>query len=429
MADRTTAYYATAAELAERGPDNIPEEFIPKCHLIYNSPATLSYNSPGAVGFGVKRAGLVLPESVMLLVSPNACGRNSSILSNEEQYADRMFYLTMSETDIVTGRHLSRIADAIREILEIASPRPKAVVICVTCVDALLGTDLERVCRKCSEELGVIVVPSYMYALTREGKKPPMSAIRQTLYSLLTRLPVQPDMVNLMGFFTPLDEKSDLFTLLHSAGIRTVNQISAFKTLDDYYQMGAANFNIMLHPESLFAAEDLRKRLGMPYIELTRLYDPDRIHKQYRLFGKAVGVTFGDSEFYENALDVRQKFTERYAGTSFAIGEMADADPYELGAALSEMGMRVPCIFSNLTEYEFPFLRRLAKTSPDTKVFTGISPTMVHYREQTGIDIAIGKDASDYCPSARSVGWFMEQQPFGYTAFTGLIRELEEALS
>ena len=79
-------------ELLDLGVNNIPEEFIPACHLIYSSPATLFYNSPGAVGFGVKRAALVLPESAMLLVAPNACGRNSTVMSTEEGYADRMFY-------------------------------------------------------------------------------------------------------------------------------------------------------------------------------------------------------------------------------------------------------------------------------------------------------------------------------------------------
>ena len=277
-------------ELLALGADKIPAEFIPACHLIYSSPATLFYNSPGAVGFGVKRAALVLPESAMLLVAPNACGRNSTVMSTEEGYADRMFYLPMTETDLVTGRHLSLIPQAIHEIMEVADPKPKAIVICITCVDALLGTDLPRICRKAEAENDVLVVPSYMYAIEREGKKPPMVAIRETLYSLLERPSVDPRAVNLLGFFSDLDPDSDLLPLLKGAGIRTVNQISAMKTLDDYYEMDKANFNIVLHPESVYAAGTLQKRLGMPFLELHRLYDPDRIHNQYRLFGSATSM-------------------------------------------------------------------------------------------------------------------------------------------
>ena len=58
-------------------------------------------------------------------------------------------------------------------------------MICITCVDALLGTDMERVCRKASDYAGVPVVPCYMYALTREGRLPPMVSVRRSVYSLL----------------------------------------------------------------------------------------------------------------------------------------------------------------------------------------------------------------------------------------------------
>ena len=421
-------YYITVGKLAELGKKNIPDEFIPACHLIYSSPATISYNSPGAIGFGVKRAGLVMPESVMLLVSPGCCGRNSTILSSEEGYADRMFYLLMTETDVVTGRHLERIPAAVREIVETAEPRPKVVVICITCVDALLGTGLERVCRKCEEEAGVIVVPSYMYALEREGRKPPMTAIRQTLYSLLERKQIQPDMVNIMGFFTPMDQESELFSLLRSVGVKKINQISEMETLEDYLEMGAANFNLMLDAESRFAADDLKNRLGMPYIEFPRLFNPEKIHNQYMLLGSALGVTFDDQKYYEEAQAARDRFVRKYKGLTFAIGEMINANPYEMGASLAEMGMKVKAVYANVTPDDYHFINRLAAASPETKVYTGISPSMIHYKDTGGVDVAIGKDAAAYCPSAKSIEWSSEKQPFGFRAFVDFIEEIEDVL-
>lgn len=417
----------TARELVELGPEHIPEEFVPACHLIYSSPATLFYNSPGAVGFGVKRAALVLPESAMLLVAPNACGRNSTVMSTEEGYADRMFYLPMTETDLVTGRHLSRIPEAISEIMEVAEPKPKAIVICITCVDALLGTDLPRICRKAEEENDVLVIPSYMYAIEREGKKPPMVAIRETLYSLLERPSVDPRAVNLLGFFSEVDPESDLLTLMKGAGIKTVNQIATKETLEDYYEMGKANFNLVLHPEAVYAAGTLQKRLNMPFLELHRLYDPERIHNQYKLFGSAIGVTLEDDALYKECIAHRDAFAEKHKGTSVAVGEMCNANPYELAAFLCRMGLRVPSVFSNLTRYDFPFLKQLAEVSPETRVYTGISPSMVHYEEEA-VDVTIGKDASVYCPSAKHVLWNSEKQPFGYTAVNGLLQELDAVL-
>ena len=42
----------TVEELNRLGPEGIPEEYVTSSHLVYNSPATLAYNSPGAEGFG-----------------------------------------------------------------------------------------------------------------------------------------------------------------------------------------------------------------------------------------------------------------------------------------------------------------------------------------------------------------------------------------
>ena len=144
---RQEAYFCTVKELDELGKNNIPRQLISHTHLIYSSPATLAFNSPGAEGFGVKRAGLAVPDSVMLIVSPGCCGRNTSVLSSMRAYQDRFYYLLMDETDIVTGRHLKKIPKAVAEICEGLKKKPSVVMICITCVDALLGTDMERVCR------------------------------------------------------------------------------------------------------------------------------------------------------------------------------------------------------------------------------------------------------------------------------------------
>ena len=69
------AYFATAEELARGGLETIPPQMISGKHLIYSSPATLAFNSPGAEGFGVKRVrALQLPDSIMLIVAPGCCG-------------------------------------------------------------------------------------------------------------------------------------------------------------------------------------------------------------------------------------------------------------------------------------------------------------------------------------------------------------------
>ena len=124
----------TVEELNRLGPEGIPEEYVTSSHLVYNSPATLAYNSPGAEGFGVKRAGLAVPGSIMLIVSPGCCGRNTAEITKIKGYEERFFYLEIGETDLVTGRHLKVIPQAVAEIVESCRVQPSLVMICITCV-------------------------------------------------------------------------------------------------------------------------------------------------------------------------------------------------------------------------------------------------------------------------------------------------------
>ena len=84
--EKNQVFMRTASEIAAAGKEHLPSEFISSEHMIYSSPATLAFNSPGAQGFGVKRAALALPESVMLLVAPGCCGRNTSGMMDLPEY-------------------------------------------------------------------------------------------------------------------------------------------------------------------------------------------------------------------------------------------------------------------------------------------------------------------------------------------------------
>ena len=424
---RQEAYFCTVEELNSRGKDNIPQQLISHTHLIYSSPATLAFNSPGAEGFGVKRAGLAIPDSIMLIVAPGCCGRNTSMISSMPQYEDRFFYLTMDETDIVTGRHLKKVPKAVQEICDSLEKKPSVVMICITCVDALLGTDMERICRKSEEKTGLPVRPCYMYALTREGRKPPMVHVRQSLYSLLEPKKKKGNVVNLLGFFSPLMDDCELYGMLEKAGVKTVHEISRCKNYEEYQTMAEANFNLVLHPEARFAAEDFHEKLQIPFIELRRLYQIDKITKQYQALGKVLGIPFEDKEAERTALDAVERLKAAKPDAIFAIGECMNGDPFELALALVKYGFQVAEIYGTLTAENFVYLKHLSELSPQTKVFSNMEPTMLYYDpEESGVTITIGKDACYYHPDVKNVMWNEEVQPYGYAGVRHLCERLLE---
>lgn len=424
-------YSISIKELNDAGRNNIPEELVPSKQLIYSSPATLAFNSPGATGFGVKRAGLAVPGSVMLLVAPGCCGRNTKLVSEIPGYEDRFFFLLMDESDIVNGDHLAKVPQAVTEIVEFLDEKPSVVMICGTCVDALLGTDWDRVCRKAEKASGVPVRPCYMYALTREGRKPPMVLVRKAIYSLLEPQAKRDSRtVNLLGYFSALEDDSELYVLLRQAGVRTINEISRCEDFESYLGMSKANFNIVLNAEARTAAEDFADRLGIPYLELTRLYQIDKIVNQYKAFAGSIGAEIDDSVFRAEAEEAVSDFLAKYGNIRISVGEMLNANAFELALALIKYGFSVPEIYTNISSEDFVYIRHIAELSPETRVFTNLSPTMLYYDcSETEIDLTIGKDAEYYHPDCPNVPWNGERQPFGYSAVRKLFRAMDSAMS
>ena len=291
-------------------------------------------------------------------------------------------------------------------------------MICITCVDALLGTDMERVCRKAEEAVGIPVRPCYMYALTREGRRPPMVHVRQSLYSLLEKRQRQVDRVNLLGYFGGVDRSSEIFDLLKAVGVHQIRQIAECQNMADFQEMAAANFNLVLNPEALPAAEDLHKRLGIPLIQMQRLYQIDKIAAQYRAFGQVLGVTFETDALRQNAEAAVDRLVQRTAGWSFAVGEVADANPFELALALLSAGCEVQAVYGTTAAEYWPWLEKLAALKPELEIYDNADPQMVHYHpDESGPVIAIGEDAAYYysgTQKAAVVPWRGKTQPFGF---------------
>ncbi len=431
-------YCKTTKELAELGLAGLPGEMKSSDHLIYSSPATLYFNSPGAKGFGVKRAGLAVPESVMLLVSPGCCGRNTSLFRSAPEYKDKFFFQLLDDTDIVTGRHLTKIPKACEELLEVLEKqnkkRPSAIMICITCVDALLGTDMERVCRKVTEVTGVPAVACYMYALTREKRLPPMAAVRTSVYSLLEKQEKRNSAdINIMGYFTPLFDSSEIYPLMKSLGVKNIRELSRCKTFDQYKEMSKANFNLVLNPEARAAAQNMQERLGMPFIELLRLYRIDKIHNQYKSLGDALGANLDDSQYYEKARKTIDDFKKKHGEVVFSVGEITNGDPIEMALMLVEEGFKVKEIFATVGELNFRFLKRLAELSPETLVYSNLSPSMMYFLESKEsdekIDVCISSDAMYYHPDVPNVEWCDDEQPFGFDGVIKLFERLDAALN
>ena len=193
--------------------------------------------------------------------------------------------------------------------------------------------------------------------------------------------------------------------------------------------MSKANFNVILHPEARLAAQDMEKRLGIPSIELTRLYQIDKIRSQYQAFAGALGGAADDTVWYDEAAADAAEAAKRYGGTTIAVGEMQNRNAFEMALALTQYGFVVKEIYASVSPYDFAYIRRLEALSPDTEVYSNLSPSMLYYEGgDHPVELTIGKDAAYYHDDAAHVFWDEEIQPFGYDGLRELLRQISAAL-
>ena len=114
----------------------------------------------------------------------------------------------------------------------------------------------------------------------------------------------------------------------------------------------------------------------------------------------------------------------------FAVGECANADPFELSLALAKYGFKVAEIYGTITGENFIYIRQLKKLSPQTKIFSDMEPTMLdHDPAESGVTLTIGKDARYHHPNTKGIHWNEERQPFGYAGVRRLFEALELAVT
>ena len=170
-------------------------------------------------------------------------------------------------------------------------------------------------------------------------------------------------------------------------------------------------------------------RLGIPYIELTRIHDVDRNALQYRSFANAVGIKADVSAEEAKAQEAVGSLKDAFPDLVFNIGECLNADPFELALSLVRYGFGVDEIYATLSPEKFKYISKLAEISPDTKVFCNMDPTMLYYDVSSSpADISLGKDAAFYCPEIPNIAWNSDVQPFGFQGITALMNEIKRTM-
>lgn len=388
----------------------------------------LQYTSPSHGGWGIVRVGMLVPESVMLFIAPPACGRHGAIAGIQLGFKHRLFYLYLNEVDLVTGGHLKLVYQAVAEIFQSAKPKPRALIICISCVDYLLGSDFDAIVKELEAEYDIPVRLSYMNPIAMDGNAPPPLNMQKTIYSFLSKPLQKSQSINIIGNFVPVMQDSELYELLGRAGFGPLLHIGQCRTWDDFQEMSGSAYNLLIRPEGRLAANDLQAKLGTPFCYLPVAYSLETITKHYRMLEAFLGKTL-DAEWYkQEALYTIAKAKAKLGPLQLAVSSSANAMPFELSRALTEFGFRVKYLFCDeIMAADEEHLEWMEQHSPDTRVLTNIHPGMpVFRRERPRVDLAIGLVAGYYC-DAKTVPLTLDVQPYGYRGVSYLLKQMMEA--
>lgn len=234
--------------------------------------------TPGAAAGGCAFDGAMIAlqpivDVAHLVHGPLACAGNSwdnrgAASSGSDLYRTG-FTTDLSELDIVMGHGEKKLFRSIREV--IAAHNPPAVFVYATCVPALIGDDIEAVCKAATAKFGTpcipINAPGYVGSKNL-GNKLAGEAMFEHVIGTLEPEEVTPYDVNIIGDYNLSGELWQVKPLFDKLGIRILGSVSGDARYRQIAMAHRAKVTMLVCSKALInLARKLDERYGIPFFE------------------------------------------------------------------------------------------------------------------------------------------------------------------
>jgi nitrogenase molybdenum-cofactor synthesis protein NifE len=230
-------------------------------------------NAAGGCAFdGAKIVLQPIADAAHLVHGPIACEGNSWD-SRHSLSSGPMLYRTglttdLGELDVIYGGE-KRLFKAIKEVA--ARFDPPAIFVYQTCVTAMIGDDIAKVCAAAAERLGKPVIP--VIAPGFIGKKNFGTKLAGEVLLDHVIGTEEPDFttatdINLIGEYNVSGDLWNVTPLLERLGIRLVTAITGDARYHDVTKAHRARVNMMVCSQALInVARKMEERWGIPWFE------------------------------------------------------------------------------------------------------------------------------------------------------------------
>ena len=370
---------------------------------------------------------LQVPEHVVLFVGPLGCSRHISIYPYE--MTGRVYNIAFTEVDIVVGRQLELVENAVEEIVR-RQPEIKGIIICGSCIDRLLATDYEHLEKKLEAKHGKYIHVEWMDPVLLKCHPHQKNLPHIMSWIKAEEAVTDKSIAITLGRLHRMAETSEMRTFLHEAGIDEIIHLTDCRNINDFYKMAHARITIVMHPFGLPAAQYMEETYGIPYVVNFPTFDPDEIHETYRKIGEILGKEIDDSDYYEKAKRALLRTAEKYRDKTFAVGEIisTDRNAFHSARTLLKYNFPVKYIYADaMTIGKEEDIRWIADHAPQVQMVPMSDPDMLKIlKDPLPVDYAVGV-LEDWYHKAEKTTWVnFDKEPHNadYDSIRRLIRAM-----
>lgn len=398
---------------------------------------------------GAQIALLPIADVAHIVHGPIACAGSSWDNRGTRSSGPQLYRIGMttdlSEQDVIMGRAEKRLFHAIRQAVE--SYAPPAVFVYNTCVPALIGDDLDAVCKAASEHFATPVVPvdgAGFYGTKNLGNR--IAGDAMVKHVIGTREPdplpagseragIRVHDVNLIGEYNIAGEFWHVLPLLDELGLRVLCTLSGDARFREVQTMHRAEVNMMVCSKAMLnVARKLQERFGTPWFEGS-FYGITDTSQALRDFARLIGDD--DLAARTEALIAREEariraalepWRERLAGKRVLL-YTGGVKSWSVISALQDLGMKVVATGTKKsTEEDKARIRELM--GDDVKMLDEGNPrALLRTVEEYRADILIAGGRNMYTALKGRIPFLdiNQEREFGYAGYDGM-RELVRQL-
>lgn len=257
----------------------------PACEHNTKSKSGCARPKPGATAGGCAFDGaqialLPIADVAHIVHGPIACAGSSWDNRGTRSSGSTLYRLGMTtdltENDIIMGRGEKRLFHAIKQAID--SYQPAAVFVYNTCVTALIGDDIESICKAAQERWEIPVIPvdsAGFYGTKNLGNR--IAGESMLKYVIGTRdpdplpvanAPFKIHDVNLVGEYNVAGEFWNVLPLLDELGLRVLCTLSGDARYREVQTMHKAEVTMVVCAKALLnVARKLKENYNIPWFE------------------------------------------------------------------------------------------------------------------------------------------------------------------